>query len=610
MVIQRKLFCGAVLLIVSLLTLNSFARVLATHYSNGEGWRAHEDCANRLTEVSLSPLKPDEVADLHILLRRYSPRASNRNVFYFEVEFENLLPRDRELKVYPVLSSRDGFCYMPPVNVPALGKISVELIVYLREEVLGDIHNMCFRVCEGSDEKKYVNRQSDEATFGYTSKEANYSIWLSSTFDAKKIVSEFSYDPQATNTTALAFYQWPTEVETHPRDLAAYVGYDAIIMTAQEWHNLSPTRRRVLSDYVAVGGLLGLCGSVAREDLEVFDSRPAWRPSENKVSGFESKGVGFGRVVYLKELPASGAWATADRAWLLDLVRYTSDRFMRLDERDALPTCAIEVSDILPMENTSNVSGAVLVIVMGFFAMIIVPLVLIHCIYAKKNRMLVLVWLPSLSIALGIIVIVLNTVRYGFTPTLSEYVGISLDSRLKRAAVHQVQSVFTPIDVNDRVQFSRTGWFCAEERGVGDNANLPSLVREADGYHLNGVWLKPLTAVWANAWDVCETPAQLWVDEGTNGVLRVTNLLGSDILDMTLYTSQGEKVVLSSLRAGETTEAKVPTGANRSEERKSTFKANLADARLFRRPLLKGPVKYSEQMVWVQGYWQAKENAK
>lgn len=336
-------------------------------------------------------------------------------------------------------------------------------------------------------------------------------------------------------------------------DTRAYSGYDLVLLTAAEWAGLPGGARRALVGYAAQGGSLVLCG----ESELPIEARgfPAGAVTV-AVDADRVRAVGRGCIV-LAPAPGADRRPPLTRNDLVRLGRAT---------RTALQKSYVENTDLgptlgeLPSLDLPSVPVSLVMLLLAVFALGVVPTVLFFCVRRQK-RLAALVVLPLVSAAIGVVVVLGMLGVYGVTPHLNQVSTVLLNADDRRAAVFTKACVFAPTDVTDRLRFAREAHvvtvgarksdyrWCSTDRD-GNLCLEPGDTLSARGRD----WLETLKPVVYATSALCDTPARLAVEELAADRLKVTNLLGAPVTELTVADSKGRLFAGKGIADGATCE--------------------------------------------------------
>ena len=269
-----------------------------------------------------------------------------------------------------------------------------------------------------------------------------------------------------------------------PADYRVYTVFDAVVITPKLQAALPPDVRQALDDYTKLGGAV----------ITTPDSSPS--------GGITSPDIA---ARFRKDIANAQARLRGD----LNLGVTIGDNltFIPLDVKSSMPT-------------------GLLLVLLGLFAVVFIPLMIFLC--ARRNqRLRALLVLPACSFTLAAIVWILALICYGTTPTTRMQSITQLDQTSRRAVTRGQFGVFSPVRLSGALHFPADSTIL--QRNEDTAIDSTAVYRIGDDIHLVGNFTPTLTATFFDFQRVAHHSEKLDVRPATGNVISVSNLLGAKI---------------------------------------------------------------------------------
>ncbi len=484
---------------------------------------------------------------MEIRVRSISPDAITHGPVVVPLEILNLTPEKRDITVdfgreFFLNGSINIGEMRRVVSLPPSASVVADFsfpMVSHDPSMYGRYGNTVVSLHEGSG-VKYFNDVVGKITPGRCGGERIWNVLIGEAVDTITTVADYTRADESKKTTYdFRFSVLSPESPLWSDDWRAYCPYDAVLLTGDEWTRITASARRAIAGYAAHGGLVILSG------VHRLPEEFAGLVTVPDKDGLDEIGVGFGSVFLAlpvgvdRKMPIS-------RTMLSDMLVSSCKRLCSADGE------CVKTNDALGEFDLRTLPGppvGFVTVVLGAFALIVVPAVVIVC-ARKKRRIASLVVLPTVAMVIAIVAVIGMLASYGVTPTLLQKASVVIDQAGRRAAVHAISTVFAPTDVTDKLRFSRTGAVTA----IGGNGQYRFLNGEELRAEGPG-WLDVLVPRPYAISDVCDTTVRVEVRETEPGrKVRVTNLLGAPVERLVLYDSTGAAYEAKDMAAGATAE--------------------------------------------------------
>ncbi|MFO0601267.1 MAG: hypothetical protein U0228_38510 [Myxococcaceae bacterium] len=305
----------------------------------------------------------------------------------------------------------------------------------VQSSVAGGFHNVTRAVEIAAGERRTVNvpipAEMRYATVSATgpgiTENANSSMYFQNTYDPQRVVLSISRPEQfekfagkAPRYSGANVFVHPVPPDEAPDELAAYLGYDAVVVPdAATLDNLDESKRRAIEGFVATGGHL-VIGGVPR-------SQAVFPLAKNLKAG--TTHYGFGTLI-ITGGPSAG----------LDVFRENLNVSPRGPlpeyERRYNPTAA--ASDLLLPQATAPLGRFLLII--ALFTLAIGP----GSVWVARRRgpAALLVTIPGTALITCVLIIGYSLIADGFVVHSSTWGFTLLDSRSHRAITHGVTAYY------------------------------------------------------------------------------------------------------------------------------------------------------------------------
>lgn len=432
---------------------------------------------------------------------------------------------------------REGGCVTHPVVLEPAATVSVDFV--LPTQLLEWSHDgqSMFYVREGAVRERIgIGVPTGLSEYEVRDK-CLVNILVGQAVDAIATAADYDHADEAAKIPQKGRFLFSTQAlgtEGWSADARAYSGYDLVLLTAAEWSALPAGARRALVGFAVQGGGLILCGqSELPAEAQGFPTSAA-EPTQQEYA------VGCGRIRLAPSLPADRR-PPLSRAELKSLGEAACTRLRsQYGDKKKLRESLVEMgAQDIPTIPTSLFMG-----LLGLFAFGVVPAAICLCIHRKK-RLAALFVLPTVSVALGLVIVLCILGVYGLTPYVTQQSTVMLNAADRRAAVFSKACIFAPTDVTDRLRFSRTAHIVTD-RSERYTYHYSSTPRAFFGLTYGDVmsaygdaWIKALKpSVYATT-EMRDTNARLVVEEAPGGRLKVTNLLGAALTRLTVVDARG-----------------------------------------------------------------------
>lgn len=279
----------------------------------------------------------------------------------------------------------------------------------------------------------------------------------------------------------------PDNLSLWPRDYRAYMTFDAVLAPASVFRALPEDVRFALDAFKRLGGELIV---TAENAPGAFVSLPEARTAHDRFQAARKRLVGDCKLKSYGHSPQ-----TAQNA-----------------ER-------------IPLRIDATLPAGLIILLLVVFSCVCIPGVVILC--ARQNkRLLLLLILPGSAFALSLLVGLIALYTYGTTPTLRLQSVTFLDQTTRLAVTRGQFGVFSPVSVNGELSIPSDATLAWRD---SNDERFSGTVSYDDVIHLNGTWIKPLTAAFFDFTRANNRTEKLDVRPGTNGCLVVANLLGAPI---------------------------------------------------------------------------------
>ncbi len=217
----------------------------------------------------------------------------------------------------------------------------------------------------------------------------------------------------------------------------AYTAYDAIVLGAVDFGNLSPAIAAALWRYAEAGGNLFLFGNVAVP-------KPWASLKAVKIEGGRQLEIGFGRCFLLNQEKAAGLTTEAIKA-MLDSATESAQYWQSLPNEESANHIFPVVADFqIPVRGT--------VLIMLGFVLLIGPVNLI--VLARMKRRVWMLWtIPGISVATCLMVFAYSLAREGVTPDMRLEGVTLLDQANRRGTSIGATAFYCPLTPNQGLQF-------------------------------------------------------------------------------------------------------------------------------------------------------------
>lgn len=273
-----------------------------------------------------------------------------------------------------------------------------------------------------------------------------------------------------------------------PDDYRAYLTYDGVILTEENAAALTQATREALSAFERLGGTV-LTTAVDEHGEPFADLAAAIRARTEIVSAFNRLD---GHCDH-HDLPIHGGF------------------------NELLKQIPLPVTGSLPVNLIS--------LLLALFALVAVPAILIVC--SRRNRRLgVLIALPAAAISLTAVIIGISLAVFGLTPTVRVQSIAWLDQGRREAVARGRIAVFSPVPLDGELTLPSDVGFRPRHTHSGTKPvlRLGEPMRGCEG------WFNPLEAAFFEFDRRSHQSERLAVTRLADGRLRVTNLLGADLL--------------------------------------------------------------------------------
>lgn len=514
-----------------------------------------------------------EIKGLTVTHRTLAPVIQQHGARVDTLTFVNALPVRRELEV---ALSAVGMAARRIVLEPEQS-LTVDFIPPSASDYHSSYRNRSVDLREG---RAYDLARIPGGTY-YGSHRDEVNVLTTASFDAIGAAADYSKEdeqsagsggakpkPWSMQSIIFQFHTLPrTAADCWSADARAYSGYDLMVLSAADWQALAPSVRRALIGHVALGGVLVLAGEPELPAEAIgFPVRPM-PPEAAKARRVWT--IGDGRICLCPE-PAADVKMPLARA---DLAELGAAARARLRTRFGADANIRNELVGMPALNVPTVEVSLFIVLLGFFALVVLPATLAVCI-RRQRRLAALVALPTVAGVLSVLIVLAIVATYGFTPYLNEDATVWLNQLDRRAACETRACVFAPSDVTDRLCFSRDAAVTAV--GTDMSWRTPSesftLVHGDRSSARGKSWLTPLKPVVYRTCEVRDTTARLVVEELAADKVRVTNLLGAGLTGLKVVDSRGTAFETKDLPEGATREL---TPGGKADIAPSSYRAEM-----------------------------------
>ena len=324
-----------------------------------------------------------------------------------------------------------------------------------------------------------------------------------------------------------------------PSDYRSYSTFDAVVMEKPLYDALPAKTKRAIEDYKILGGAVFVVDGVADglptscSEADRKRMRDAILKSNERLSGdLDIAAWGSGSNVHVR------------RSGLLS-----------------------ENIGFLGLELPSPVPSGLFVLILAAMVLLVMPITARRC--AKANRrMMMLVFLPAISVGAAVLFFLIALFDFGTTPFASQRSITRLDQTARHAVTQSAFAIYTPVSVDGQLAFSSEDGVRLRDFRESSHDRYGFLhggSAHDDEPHSQGFssgrdfvphgWVSPLVATFIDSDSAHDRSERLDITEGPDGTLKVVNLLGADVKSGRIGYG-GKVYVLGELKAGATTQAR------------------------------------------------------
>lgn len=500
--------------------------------------------AHRLEAQTFAPHK--KIPGLRISCQSLLPEDNLHGVPFYTLTFVNEQPVRRVIEVEVV---QKGAVRRQIVLEPS-ASVSADFILPVSRQSY-DMYNATLYVQEKgvSERVRYVGGFG--ACFEERYSQDPVNVLIGSAVDGIATAADYSHTDEQDKKKKLFLFQFYAQMMGESgwsADTRAYLGYDIVLLSAEEWASLSSGVRRALVGFAVQGGALILCGQEALPE----EARGFALSAVDSQGTMQEHVVGVGRICLAPPIGANRRPPVSRKA-LSSMYIPTKSRVAGTSGLTG--TLCGTLEEELPPLDIPTIPVSLFIILLAAFALVLVPVVLVRCI-RRQQRIKALIILPLVSAGIGAVIVCCILFIYGVTPQLNAKSIVLLNATDRRAFVHTLAGIFTPTDVTRHLRFGRSMQVMVMDGDEGDRwKNVDMQLTYGNEMSACGKdWLTPLRPVVYVTNEMRDTNARLVVEDIADGKIKVTNLLGAPLTALYVVDAQGRAYVTGNLAEGATCE--------------------------------------------------------
>ncbi len=386
-----------------------------------------------------------------------------------------------------------------------------------------------------------------------------------------------------------------------PKNWLAYSRFDAVVLTRDEYNQMTLETRRALADYLSAGGTVWLrdSGSLSEKEAEAKsqeaeteqeekataekDPSEAEEPEANKTepdevtiaanedvkSDAEADEAEMAEVKTDESETAENEEKEVDTAITPgppELERARGFGTLLVGDRPCsdFPPLArtnlftrnfvkntSDANEQLPLKDHSTVPVKLTVLLLIGYAVLVGPI--LQVLLAWRRKRIWLIWiLPLTAVVICLLVVGWTLVSEGVHGKVRMRLVTLLDQSTRRATTVGWAGFYSPLTDSNGLRFSP---YTAIQPQLGDKElreRPPVEIDWTHGQHLQNGWLPARMPVHLRLTKVESNREKLLVRRDKNGAIRVTNALGADAESLVLRSEDGRWHAAETIRSGET----------------------------------------------------------